>query len=386
MLCSLRFPLSVFRLLWLGVWLLCALTIADSAGAAGNTKTIVSAQPDVAISRIDSGFAVGYTGAGQFNPTLQQISAVWGLGDAQSFALQITNTSANASAFELKAAMLPAGWTWKFYDALVGGALLGDGSKAITTPEIAPGKSVVWRVEVAAQVPATRASLPLRVSGGSLFDEVKLDAALQTLVGLEWSRDGEHWTAVTPLTKLQSQRYGTIGFRALKAVPDAPWPGEVIGPTWQWQGTTLQGGQVWLKPQRVTDANGETAQATLGNSFGAKIMVLPDVDLFLKASRGVMAAGATVTISIVSRDENKAGLAGLRVRLRSTKDGANSGHFGAAPPGEVFLLADAQGNINTTWTADAGTTGRVQISADAVDSAGQTFGEGDTWNMEVTGG
>ena len=347
-------------------------------------QAVASAQPDVAISLVDSGFAVGYVGSGQISPTLQQMSAVWGAGDSQIFALQITNTSAAASEFELQAATLPTGWTWKFYDALTGGTLLGDGTTAIVTPSLAPNASVVWRVEVTAVAPATRASLPLRFRGGSLFDEVKIDAALQTLAGLEWSRDGEHWTEVTPLTKLQSQRYATLGFRALKTVPDAPWPQDKLGPTWQWQGVTLEGEQVWLAPHHVTDANGETAQATLGNSFGAKIMVLPDVDLFLKASRGVMAAGATVTISIRSRDENKAGLAGLRVRLRSTKDGANSGHFGEAPPGEVFLLTDAQGNINTTWTADA--AGMVQLSAEAVDSADAVFGEGDDWNMEVFNG
>ena len=223
----------------------------------------------------------------------------------------------------------------------------------------------------------------MRASRGTLSDEVTIDAALQSLVGLQWSRDGETWADVTATTKLQSQRYQSLGFRALKAIPEVGWPHDLFGPAWQWQGVNLEGEKVWLSPHSVTDGNGQIATATLGpNSFGATIVVLPDVDLYLEAARGVMPLGETVALSIKARDENDALLANARVRLRCTKDGANSGHFGNAPNGELFLLTDAQGNISTTWTAEA--AGRVQLSVEAVDSANAVFGEGDVWNMEVT--
>ena len=371
------------------------LTLRAEAGATGEVPAIDvvkaiynvvnSAQPDVAIGRLNEDNLVDeWIGQDQFSPAAQKIAAVWGVDETQKFAVQITNKSSGASSFELAELAPPDGWTARFYDALQGGNLLQAGQSGIATPLIEPNASLKWRLELTATAPALRANLAIGVSGGSLSDEVAVDAAMQSLVGIEWSRDGETWTAVTTATKLQSERYQSLGFRGLKAVPDVGWPRGVLGPTWQWQGARLEGEKVWLSPRRVTDANGETAQATLGNSFEARMVVLPDVDLFLRAARGVMVAGATVAISIESKDEHKAALPGLRVRLRSRQNGADSGHFGQSPPGDVFVVTDAAGRIDTTWTAPTGTTGKVQISVEAVDGAGQVFGEGDTWNMEVT--
>ena len=348
-------------------------------------QVLPSAQPDVAISLIDKfGVPGDYTGAGELSPTEQKIATVLGASETQRFVLQITNVSQQTSAFKLALPTPEVGWQLKVYDALTGGTLLASGDDGITTPSIAAGQSLRWRVEVTASVPATRASLPLRVSGGEAFDEVELSAALQRLVGLQWSRDGETWTDVTATTKLQSERYQSLGFRALKAVPDVGWPNGIFGPNWRWQGAKVKGDKVWLSPRRVTDGAGEIATATLGSdSFGATIVVLPDVDLYLDAALGVISAGATVAVTIKARDENDAPLTNLRVRLRSTRNGADNGHFADQPSGKLFLLTDAQGNINTTWTAE--TAGRVQLSIEAVDGADAVFGEGDTWTMEVTG-
>ena len=349
-----------------------------------SVRVLANAQPDVAISVLDeNSLPEDYTGVGELSPTPQQVETVLGAGETHRFALQITNVSSQTTAFVLVLPTLDAGWELKVYDAFTGGTLLTGNEDGIETPTLAPGQSLQWRVEVTANVPATRTNLPLHVSGGEAFDEVEIDAALQKLVGLQWSRDGKIWADVTANTKLQAQRYQSLGFRAVKSVPEVGWPNDVLGPNWQWQGAKVKGEKVWLSPQRVTDGNGEIATATLGaDSFDVTIVVLPDVDLFIEAALGVMPLGETVAIAIEARDENNAPLANARVRLRCTKDGANSGHFGDAPSGELFLLTDAQGRISTTWTA--GAVGRVQLSIEAVDSADEVFGEGDVWNMEVT--
>lgn len=120
------------------IWLWCALTATASRVGAQQ-----AAQPDVAVSRLDeAGLVVGYQGEGEISPKPQQIEAVWSAGDSPKFALQITNKSSAASEFELKAATLPAGWNWKFFDALAGGTLLKIGDKGLITPVIAPGKSL----------------------------------------------------------------------------------------------------------------------------------------------------------------------------------------------------------------------------------------------------
>ena len=345
-------------------------------------NVVVSTQPDVSLSALDeNGLTENWTGVDEFSPTVQNIETVFGEAQTQSFALRIKNSGDHAASFTLANPPLPPGWSAKVYDALQGGGLLlGE----IVTPPIEPNQSIVWRVEVTAVAPARLATLPLRASGGALFDEVTISAAMQSLVGLQWSRDGASWHDVTATTKLQSERYASIGFRALKSVPSVGWPNALFGPKWQWQGTSLEAETVWLSPHHITDGNGQVATATLDdNSFGATIVVLPDVDLYLEAALGVMPVGETVAISIRARDENDAPLAGARVRLRCTKGGADSGHFGEAPSGELFLLTDAQGKITTTWTAES--VGRVQLSVEAVDGANAVFGEGDVWTMEVTG-
>ncbi len=349
-----------------------------------SVKVLPNVQPDVSISALDEhGLPGDWVGEGQLSPTEQRVAKVWGASETYGFAVRIKNTGTQATSYQLSWPDLPDGWELTLTNALEGGTPMASGEAGPITPTIGPNQSLTWRAEVTANVPAQQVNLPIRVSAGDLFDEVEVGAAMQRLVGIRWSRDGENWTDATAETLLQSQRYGTIGFRGVKALPDVGWPNERFGPTWQWQGVVLEGETVWLSPHHVTGAAGENVTATLNqNSFSAKIFVLPDVDLYLRAARGTMTAGATVALSMEARDENKAPLPHLRVRLRSTKDGADNGHFGDAASGEIFLLTDAQGNINTTWTTE--TVGRTQISVEAVDGANATFGEGDTWNMEVT--
>ena len=349
-----------------------------------SVRVLANVRPDVAISALYAENVAGdWIGRGELSPIAQRLQKVGAVGETHNFAVEITNTGAQATPFLLSWPQLAEGWTVQFFDALEGGTLLESDPTGLITPSIAPGQSLIWRAQVTGNVSALRASLTIRASAADLFDEVELDVAAQSLVGIQWSRDGETWTDVTAQTKLQSLRYGSIGFRGVKAIPEVGWPGGVLGPTWQWQDATLKGEKVWISPRHVTDAAGEAATATLGpDGFSSTIFVLPDVDLYLRAARGVMSAGATVAISIKARDENKAPLTNLRVRLRSIKNGAGDGHFADQPSGELFLLTDAQGNINTTWTADA--TGRTRLSVEAVDSADAVFGEGDTWNMEVT--
>ena len=137
------------------------LTLRAQANSTGETSSIdvvktiwnavVSAQPDLAISRLDSSnLPETFVGIDELSPTAQQLAAVLGAGAAQNFALQITNKSNRASVFSLQVPTSPAGWSLKIYDALQGGALLTPIADAIETPAIAPNQSLWWRVEVTA--------------------------------------------------------------------------------------------------------------------------------------------------------------------------------------------------------------------------------------------
>ena len=314
-----------------------------------------------------------YTGQNEFSPTAQQLTSVVGEGMTESFALQITNSSNNASAFQLQGATLPEGWEWKFYDALQNGvALAWDDDGNIITPTIEAGKSLSLRVEVTASDGAGQAVLPLRVSDGGLFDQCEINAQVQSLAGLQWSRDGQSWQAVSGTTLLQIEQQATLGIRALKAKPDLPWPdAHVMGPAWGWQGTELEGETMWLQGQSVTAAGGETATATLKKALAAKIRVLPEYEVSLGVSNPNLMAGAgpqalnTATISARVATESNAPLANQRVRLRALHEDQTPAGSWKGGQAEPILTTDAQGAVALQWTSDA-VEGEVSFEATLV--------------------
>ena len=200
---------------------------------------------------------------------------MWDAGETVDFAVRVLNKSIQSSDFKLRLPALPAGWELKIYDALENGAPLQGN---IATPSIDAGASLTWRAQVTAtaapNAQATRAVLPIRASGGALFDEVGIEAAVQSLAGLQWSVDNQTWTDVTPQTLILAEQMDTIGVRALKSVPDAPWPDSApLGPTWTFQGQTLRGETLWLHAVDLTGAGGDAATATLGKTLSLQIHV-----------------------------------------------------------------------------------------------------------------
>ena len=263
-----------------------ALSVRALANATSETpavdrvKTVwqakVSQQPDVSLSALNEDGSPGeWSGEGQLSPTVQRVANVWSAGETRSFALKIKNTGAQAATFALSWPALPAGWELKIYDALENGAQL---QGAIATPSIDAGASLTWRAQVTAtaapNAQTARAVLPIRASGGALFDEVGIEATVQSLAGLQWSVDNQTWTDVTPQTLILAEQMDTIGVRALKSVPDAPWPDSApLGPTWTFQGQTLWGETLWLHAVDLTGAGGDAATATLGKTLSLQIHV-----------------------------------------------------------------------------------------------------------------
>ena len=252
---------------------------ASETPAVDRVKTVwqakTSEQPDVSLSAFDEDGSLNeWTGEGQLSPTVQRIANVWSAGETRRFALKIKNTGTQATAFALSWPALPAGWELKLYDALQNGAQL---QGAIATPSMDAGQSVTWLVQVTANAQTTantRAVLPIRASGGALFDEVAMEATVQSLAGLQWSVDNQTWTDVTPQTLIAAEQMDTIGVRALKSVPDAPWPDSApLGPTWTFQGQTLWGETLWLHAVDLTGAGGDAATATLGKTLSLQIHV-----------------------------------------------------------------------------------------------------------------
>ena len=350
-----------------------------AGGAADVTKASVrvlpNAQPDLSLGALDEeGSLSAWTSEGQLSPTSQTLAQVWSAAETRSFALKIKNTSAQAATFALKLPDVPDGWQLKIYDALQDGVLLqSDGEGNIATPSIDAGKSVTWRIEVAAQAveqaaaapagvaPAgvAQVNLPLRASGGALFDQVEVGAAVQSLAGLQWSADGSNWQNVTGATLLSIEQYATVGLRAVKSLPDVGWPtAQPMGPQWDWQGESTEGETMWMQGKTGTVAGGAISRAMLGTTLDAKIRVLPESDVQLNLSRRELMAGAgpadltTTTVAARVVDAQGEPLAGQKVRFRARHEDESSAGTWQSGGGAPVLTTDAQGNVSMVWTTD----------------------------------
>ena len=245
--------------------------VADVVKA--SVRVLPDIQPDVSISALDeNNLPDEWVGEGQLSPTPQSVAKVWGAGETHAFALRIKNTGPQAAPFVLSWPALPSGWEVKIYNALEGGALL---EGEIASPAIAPNESLIWRAEVTAIAPAQQAMLPIRVGAGSSFDEVTIDGAMQSLAGLQWSVDGENWTDVTAETQITVHRNDMLGLRALKSVPNLPWPyPDQLRPKWSSQSYTHFGEIIWVHFPKVGPA--QTITAECGNTASVSVVVAND--------------------------------------------------------------------------------------------------------------
>ena len=338
------------------------------------------AQPDVAISRLDEeSNADEWIGEDELSPQEQLLQPVFGKGETQLFAVKITNKSNAAAQFSLEQFALLAGWSWKLTDALEGGEPLEAGDEGWMTPEIAPYESLVCRLELTASDEATdEATLPLRFTGGSKYDECGIEVLVQKLAKLQWSSDGETWQDVTPATLPQIEQHATVGVRGVKSVPDAPWPdAQPMGPKWNWQGGAVEGETVWLQGKTYTGKAGETASATLGDSLPVKIRVLAESDVQLTVAKTELMAGSgpasltTTAVSVRLVDSAGEPLAAQKVRLRALHEDETPAGTWAGDDAEPVVTTDAQGNASTTWTTDE-VEGEVNFVATLLTDSGAT--------------
>ena len=346
---------------------------ADAVGL--EMVALSAAQPDVSISKLDANKRTKqWVGQDLFSPDdddNQIIESVFGIEDVNPFAVRVTNTSGAAARFFFEAPIFDQvdGWSAQIYDALDGGNALEIVDGGVVTPIIAPGKSILWRLEVTAQASATEAlRIPVNFSGKALYDECVIKVTFQQLFGLEWSKDGDNWQPVTTDTLLQIEQYATVGVRGVKSVPEAPWPdSQPMGPLWSWQQDfeenqdeekgKVEGDVAWLQGKRATPVAGEVANATLLEvSLPVKIRVLPESDVRLTIARRELMAGSgpaeltTTTVSARVLDSEGEPLVGQQVKLRAlNEDETPAGTWQSGDEAPV-LTTDAEGRVSTIWT------------------------------------
>ncbi len=274
--------------------------VATGAGgdsAPSNEVTVTPTapfQPDVTLERLDSdGDSLQSVGENILDDAQQTLSLMVAPGHTRTYVAHIKNTSVGATTFRVSLGGLlssagaetpwnPTGWTVTATAGTSDVLAALQSAQGWETPSLNTGEET--EIQLAFTAPTTTVtpvpdgSFRIVARKGTKSDAVNAPLASQFLTGLQWSVDGQTWTDVTPTTVITVERFTTVGIRALKAVPDAPWPGEeegVIGPSWTWQGEQLEGGQVWLHATDFTDAAGATATAQFGATQSVHIVVTP---------------------------------------------------------------------------------------------------------------
>ena len=181
--------------------------------------TAPPSQPDVALSRLNSeGEATAYIGLGQLSPTEQKLDVLTVVGATERFAVQIKNAGQQTTAFRLEMPRLPPGWGFQLFDALQNGNALPLSDEGAWTPPLASGASVNWRLELTMgdSTASLQASVPVRVSSGTLFDEGEISAQMQGVAGAKYTLDGgKTWTTVPP-GGLVVPQWSSLGLLALR--------------------------------------------------------------------------------------------------------------------------------------------------------------------------
>ena len=349
--------------------------VADAVKA--SLRVLPNVRPDVAISRLDkNGDIENWVGKSEFSPQQQQVKAVVSAGEMRSFAVQIKNTSALTAQFLLKLPALPTGWSLKFYNALENGQLLeADDENVILTPEINAGSSIDWKVEVTTGASDTAKILPFDVSAGNLADKVEIEVTCQALVAIEWSLDGKSWGSTRDTAPPKIEWKQTMGLRAVKSNPSAPWPdSQASGPIWRWADVEAIGNTVWVAAEDIQGDNGKPVSALLGDkSKTVTLHARPALNLAIKVANKNLLSGTTSSnlrtteVSISASSDNRVSLGTILVRLQAISESAqNIGLWNGSAVPYLDIPVGADGASTAIWTSGS-EEGQIQFVATALD-------------------
>ncbi|BCM89904.1 hypothetical protein IAD21_01754 [Abditibacteriota bacterium] len=395
--------------------------VAFAAPCVAVCAQVTDEAPDVILERFDGdGRSVESVGMQIFNDdTRQTLASVVSPGQAQNYLIHIKNMGQSATTFQVSLGGLlspagaetpwaPKGWMASATSDEQGADILAQlkSEQGWKTPLINLGGETVVRLSLTAPdtttLPLADGSFRLVARKDTERDAVVGHVGSQFIAKIQWTLNGDkNWHDVTDATNVQILRHEALGVRAEKAAPSAPWGGnEVLGPTWTFQGGSVEGEEVWLEPH-ATALMGALVTATLGNSKSFQARVLPDpyVTLTTELSIALLAAKATQTqpvlVTVKVEDEEDMPLPQMKVRLRAFS-GKNAISSFWTPTdadkdkvvkgNEQILLTNEEGEVKVQWAIAAGVVplnSRVKLKAEVIDDAGQPFGESDTFNMRV---
>ncbi len=261
------------------------------------TVTALSShQPDVVLQSVRAdGWLMEAVGSGIFNDDQHQtLSNAVSPGQTQSYKVSIRNASQSASTFIVSlgglqsdlGAELP--WNaqdWSGHATLEGtpGDIFSQLQGGWPTPLLAPDESVTldlsFRAPYSTNAPIPVGSFRVVARDGTKSDAVTGNLASQFLTGIEWSRDGETWTAVTgPLSipKLQN-----VGLRAVAANPALGWdklpgiqPEWSVTEPWETHVHSFKGEMIWIHAE---DVGTVSFGGTSGAQINGQLIVTPEL-------------------------------------------------------------------------------------------------------------
>ena len=257
--------------------------IEGASGAADAVKlkfeVLPDAQPDVAISRVINRQPTPYIGENQLAPQPQHLNLIAAVTKVQTFLVKITNRTGNAARFLFDPLELPAGWSYRLYDAPTEGTLLKPEEGDILTPLLAPYQSVEWRIEVTTAMSSEpEVTIPVSFGSGKSADACQILFQLQGITGAEYTLDGgATWTKIEGDVLIIPQG-STLGLKALPMNPNVLWPDEPFEPTWADRDEIYYGDLVFLYYINPTPegGSGDVAKVECGNNFTVRVKVKPE--------------------------------------------------------------------------------------------------------------
>ena len=359
--------------------------IEGASGAADAVKlkfeVLPDAQPDVAISRLDSNsYPTNYVGLNKFSPDAQQIEMVSSRSEVNKFAVQIKNTGTKASAFAFEVPRLTLGWGVTFFDALQNGSPLDVSQGTVVTAPIEPNQSVTWRMEVS-PLAAQKGSLsvPLSFSGGNLTDQCEVSVIIQEILGIKWLNGEKGWQWSDDLTPLLIEQNATVGLMAVKSVPDAPWPDKnTLGPLWRWGLVEAIGEIIWVQGKDISVTSGIEVSAQLGAQKElVTVRARPELSVALSATKTNLLVGdgpqdLRSTSVIVAVDTDVAGLQDeVKVRLQTVNEhGQNAGRWNETDAPYLDVSVKVKSATTVTWSS-GGEAGQIEFKATILDEKGR---------------
>jgi len=358
--------------------------------------TPVVARPDVMIRKANETQYLGdgvYHAAGAGQTKAQVVVPE----TAAVFSVKVQNDAAAATSLKVTGTGDGDGWTVKYLDAPQNGnditaSVAGEGWM---TPALEPQAFHELWVEVKSGGAVSQTTKEVLVSAVSTDDVVVVDAvkattSIQKLAKIQFSLDGgATWLdtigANGPVVPTVVEK-SVVGFRAIKANPDVPWPGMPgYMPLWKRGAETMTGETIWWQFPIATPP-GTPAQIVTGecgDQASVAVRVRPAYDVMLQPDKGLILAGpgpeslrqTALTVTVI--DEHEAAVPDVRVRFHARyEDGTAAGEIGAAGLVDDEATTDADGHASVLWTSGA-RSGEVHLEAEVLYAASIATGEKD---------